>query len=110
MVRIAFPDFHIAYAINGLDQAGNLDNSCTGYNPSLPLTAMQSHASGMTNFAFFDGHAKTMRLTQSVSSDYWDAFGPNAFGLTANPLDCSYFGQNVILNFLAGIKEWSTGL
>jgi prepilin-type N-terminal cleavage/methylation domain-containing protein/prepilin-type processing-associated H-X9-DG protein len=108
--RIAFPDFHIAYAINGMDYAGNLDDSCTGYNPSLPITAMQSHYGGMTNFAFFDGHAKTMRLTQSVSSDYWDAFGPNAFGTTANPPDCSYFGQDVMLNFLAGIREWSTGL
>ena len=68
---------------------------------------IQGHHGGMTNFAFFDGHAKAMRLQRSVSDDLWDAFAPNT------SWGGSYTGaqaQQNILNSINGIKEWNPGL
>jgi prepilin-type N-terminal cleavage/methylation domain-containing protein/prepilin-type processing-associated H-X9-DG protein len=68
---------------------------------------IQGHKSGMTNFAFMDGHAKTVRLQKSITEDMWDAFGQNT------RWSDGYFGpqaQQNILNSINGIQEWNPGI
>lgn len=71
-----------------------------------PTGCISGHHGGMTNFAFFDGHVKTMRLQQSVQQDMWDAFGANTdWGGTPG----SQMQKNV-LNGINSITEWTTGV
>jgi prepilin-type processing-associated H-X9-DG protein len=72
-----------------------------------PTGCIQGHHGGMTQFAFFDGHAKAIRLQKSVSDDLWDAFAPNT------DWGGGYTGaqaQQDILNSVNGIQEWNPGL
>lgn len=73
----------------------------------VPYGCISGHKSGMTNFAFFDGHAKTIRLQKSVSEDLWDAFAPNT------DWGGGYTGaqaQRDVLNSINQIQEWTTGI
>jgi prepilin-type N-terminal cleavage/methylation domain-containing protein/prepilin-type processing-associated H-X9-DG protein len=71
-----------------------------------PTGCISGHHGGMTNFAFFDGHVKTMRLQQSVSTDYWDAFAPATnWGGTTGTQE-----QQQTLSAINGITEWTTGI
>ncbi|HZT42254.1 MAG TPA: prepilin-type N-terminal cleavage/methylation domain-containing protein [Chthonomonadaceae bacterium] len=72
-----------------------------------PTGCIQGHHGGMTNFAFMDGHAKTVRLQASVQNDLWDAFAPNT------SWGGSYTGaqaKNDTLNNINQIQEWNPGL
>jgi prepilin-type N-terminal cleavage/methylation domain-containing protein/prepilin-type processing-associated H-X9-DG protein len=46
----------------------------TGYS------CVKGHGGGMTNFVFFDGHAKTTRAIQSIKDDLWDTYKGNPGG------------------------------
>ncbi len=73
----------------------------------VPTGCIQGHKSGMTNFAFFDGHVKTIRLQRSVSEDLWDAFAPNT------DWGGGYTGaqaQQDVLNAINSLQEWTTGI
>jgi prepilin-type N-terminal cleavage/methylation domain-containing protein/prepilin-type processing-associated H-X9-DG protein len=74
-----------------------------------PTGCIQGHHSGMTNFAFMDGHVKTIRLQASVANDNWDCFGPssNAWGTGAG---APAQAQQNILNGINQIPEFSTGI
>ncbi|MEO7718965.1 MAG: DUF1559 domain-containing protein [Capsulimonas sp.] len=70
--RVMFPDtapIYLGYGCtsSGIPQGGT-STSC-----------IQGHGGGMTNFLFFDGHVKSMRPAASITQDYWDAYGPNAY-------------------------------
>ncbi|HZP83477.1 MAG TPA: DUF1559 domain-containing protein [Chthonomonadaceae bacterium] len=72
-----------------------------------PTGCIQGHHSGLTNFTFFDGHVKAVRLQKSVSDDLWDAFAPNT------DWGGGYTGaqaQKDILNGINQIQEWTTGI
>ncbi len=72
-----------------------------------PTGCISGHHSGMTNFAFFDGHVKTTRLQTSVTTDLWDAFG------ATTDWGGGYTGaqsQKDVLNSINGITEWTTGI
>jgi prepilin-type N-terminal cleavage/methylation domain-containing protein/prepilin-type processing-associated H-X9-DG protein len=68
---------------------------------------IQGHHGGMTDFAFFDGHVKTVRLLQSIQSDMWDMLGPNVTWSNGNtgPQE-----QTSLLNGISQIQEWNPGL
>jgi len=59
-------------------------------------SAVENHQN-MTNFIFFDGHAKALRPATSVEKDYWDAFAANGRGATA---------QHNILASIATVPAW----
>ncbi|HZO92027.1 MAG TPA: prepilin-type N-terminal cleavage/methylation domain-containing protein [Chthonomonadaceae bacterium] len=72
-----------------------------------PTGCISGHHGGMTNFAFFDGHVKTLRLQKSVADDLWDAFAPNT------DWGGGYTGaqsKQDVLNSINSITEWTTGL
>ncbi len=72
-----------------------------------PTGCIQGHHSGMTNFAFFDGHVKAVRLQKSVTDDLWDGFAPNT------DWGNGYTGaqsQKDVLNSINQIQEWTTGI
>jgi len=88
--RVMFPDVSPDYVgyqctASGIP-AGGQTTSC-----------IQGHSAGMTNFVFFDGHAKTMRAIQSVQQDLWDAYANNPGG------------QQNTINGANGTKEWNPG-
>lgn len=75
----------------------------------VPTGCVQGHHSGMTNFAFMDGHAKTMRLQASVQNDNWDTFGPNTVLQNWNGWT-GLQAQQEVLSGINQIQEWTTGL
>jgi prepilin-type N-terminal cleavage/methylation domain-containing protein/prepilin-type processing-associated H-X9-DG protein len=92
--------------------ADSMSYQCTpdGIPAGGQLTGcIQGHHGGMTNFAFLDGHAKTMRLQASVTQDLWDAFGAT----TPWPGTGFLNGQQAEQSVLNGINitpEWNPGL
>ncbi len=62
---------------------------------------IQGHRGGFTNFVFFDGHAKSVRLTNSISQDMWGVYnGPKGYGAAQQASDLSAVNQT---------KEWNPG-
>lgn len=46
-----------------------------------PDSCLSGHYGGMSNFVFFDGHAKSIKMTQAFSQDLWDCYlGPKGYG------------------------------
>ena len=52
-------------------------------------------------FLFFDGHAKVTNGLQTISTDLWDAYGPNGLGAAQQKADLASAAQ---------VPEWSPGL
>ena len=72
-----------------------------------PTGCISGHHGGMSDFVFFDGHVKAMRLQATVTNDLWDAFGANT------DWGNGYTGaqaQKDTLDSINGIKEWTTGV
>jgi prepilin-type N-terminal cleavage/methylation domain-containing protein/prepilin-type processing-associated H-X9-DG protein len=93
--RIVYPNIDVTYLEGEVDSQGNTVAS------GSPWSVITGHHGGMTNFVFFDGHAKTMKATQSVALDYWDAFGSRS----------SYAGQQqTVLSKMSAVQEWNPGL
>ncbi len=107
--RIIWPDMHAINLAYTVADDGTPDPSCIGLNPSQSKSVIQGH-SGFTNFLFFDGHAKSVKAQTSVSNDYWDSFGPNAFGSLSDYTACSYGPANFVLTQMNKIPEWNPGL
>ena len=86
--RLPFADTNAGFSTyectaNGVP-AGGQTRSC-----------VQGHGAGMTNFVFFDGHAKATRATTAIKDDLWDTYKGNPSG-QANDL------KNA-----GGIPEWN---
>ena len=62
---------------------------------------IQGHRGGFTNFVFFDGHAKSVRLNNSIKDDLWDTYAPNAKGTAQQASDINSVNQT---------QEWNPGL
>jgi prepilin-type N-terminal cleavage/methylation domain-containing protein/prepilin-type processing-associated H-X9-DG protein len=92
--RIVYPNIDVSY----LEDEVNSNGQPWG---TMPWSCIAGHHGGMTNFLFFDGHAKTMKATQSVALDYWDAFG------SKSP-DSGQ--QQSVLTGMSGVPEWNPGL
>ena len=76
-------------------------------NPSgSDYGCIQGHGGGMTNFVFFDGHAKTTRMQNSVIDDMWDTYGPNSHGVGD---ENTWATQKNVLENVNGTKEWNPG-
>lgn len=95
--RIVYPDIHAVY----LSYEVKPDGTPWG---GQSYSVIQGHGGGMTNFIFFDGHAKAVRATQSIQNDYWDCFTSNGYGTGGGS------GQAGILSGAQGVPEWNPGL
>lgn len=87
--RQTFPNTGAWYMCYGCDNAGN---QCDTTN-KLDTTA-RAVGNGMLNAGFFDGHAKSVKGTQSVSQDLWDRFkgAPN--------------DQATLIGYMKDYPEW----
>lgn len=66
-----------------------------------PYSCLAGHDGGMSNFLFFDGHVKTMKMTESYSEDLWDYYlGQKGAGQAQ--LNSDLQGVN-------SIEEWNPG-
>ena len=92
--RLPFSDVHSEFAGYMCTQEGQPSG---GQRQSC----IQGHRGGFTNFVFFDGHAKAIRMTNSISQDMWGAFAPTGYGATT---------QANRLSSVQGIPEWNPGL
>jgi len=92
--RSVYPDSHPNNMDDRVDAQGN-------GNGNSSLSAVLVHSGGLSNFLFFDGHAKAMRAAQTLNDDDWDCFGSNADGNGTG-----FPGKQWMLNNLA--PEWSS--
>ncbi|BDI28500.1 hypothetical protein CCAX7_005510 [Capsulimonas corticalis] len=81
--------------------AGFTAYQCT--SDGVPATGqstscIQGHGAGITNYVFFDGHAKGIRATNAIKDDLWDAYSTTGYGPGQQQSDLSGAGA---------IKEWS---
>lgn len=88
--RVPWPNtgaFSLSYAC---DSTGS---GCDVVNPNV--TQARGVGNAQLNLAFFDGHAKSMKGTQSVATDAWGRFKnyPN--------------DQATLLGYMRGNKEWT---
>lgn len=92
--RLPFPDVSSTYS----------QYQCTAEGQPAggqQFSCVQGHRGGMTNFVFFDGHAKAVRANVAIQQDLWGAYGPNGYGAT---------GQASAVAAVNQIKEWNPGL
>jgi prepilin-type N-terminal cleavage/methylation domain-containing protein/prepilin-type processing-associated H-X9-DG protein len=83
-----------SYECTGAGQpAGGTGTGCLG-----------AHGGGFSNFAFYDGHVKTVRVTQSVERDYW---GVSRY---CDRMGNSWCTTQNVLNGTRNIREWNPGL
>jgi prepilin-type N-terminal cleavage/methylation domain-containing protein/prepilin-type processing-associated H-X9-DG protein len=92
--RLPFPDTNSQYmgyeCTTAGQPVGGVSTSC-----------VFSHGGGRSVFLFFDGHAKVINGLQTISTDLWDAYGPNGLGATQQKADLASAAQ---------VPEWSPGL
>lgn len=92
--RLPFPDINSGFAIDECTQDGQPWGG-------QPTSCVQGHRGGFTNFIFFDGHAKAVKMVQSIQNDLWDCYtSPKSFGASQQQSD---------LNAANKIQEWNPG-
>lgn len=69
----------------------------TGYG------CLTGHGGGLSNFAFYDGHAKAIRMTTSVEKDYWN------IGTWCDSTGEDWCKISNVLASTRNVKEWNPG-
>jgi len=88
--RLPFADVGPGFSIDRCTSSGVPDGGA-------PTSCIQGHGAGITNFVFFDGHAKSTRATTAIKDDLWDTYKGNPGGQAS---DLANAGK---------IQEWNPG-
>ncbi len=92
--RVTFSDVSAEFVGYECTQDG-LPSGGTGFS------CVKGHSGGMTQFAFFDGHAKAIKGPASISSDVWNCFGPNS-----PYVNDGWRNQGAQLQRANAVREW----